>query len=136
MGAKVYARKEVEVYIRGYLLHNLYTSLTLLPTYRTSSQFTYYTSQSTLSICLSQPFVPLHLHVHHASVFMAVQNNILILLFQEHVLQAPNSCLPLLLLSLLIIGPLKMRLYGIRDLLRGVVRRFLLLLNDTRSGGG
>ena len=133
------------MYIRGYLLYNLYTSLTLLPTYRTSSQSIYYTSsqstyytssQSTLqSICLSQPFVPCHLHVYHASVFMAVQNNILILLFQEHVLQAPNSCLPLLLLSLLIIGLLKTRVRRIRGLLRGVVRRFLLLLNGTKSGG-
>jgi hypothetical protein len=51
----------------------------------------------------------------------------LILLLQGLVHLAPSSCPPLLLKSLLIIGLLKTKLYRIRGLLRGVVRKFLLL---------
>jgi hypothetical protein len=57
------------------------------------------------------------------------QSNILILLLQGLVLLAPSFCPPLLLKSLLIIGLLKTKLHGIRGLLKGVVRKFLLLGN-------
>jgi hypothetical protein len=60
---------------------------------------------------------------------MGEQSNILILLLQGLVLLALSSCLPLLLKSLLIIGPLKTKLRGIKGLLREVVRKFLLLGN-------
>jgi hypothetical protein len=60
---------------------------------------------------------------------MAEQSNTLILLHQEHVPLALSSCPPLLLKSLLIIGPLKIKLRGIKGLLRAVVRKFLLLGN-------
>jgi hypothetical protein len=67
---------------------------------------------------------------------MAEQSNTLILLHQEHVPLALSSCPPLLLKSLLIIGPLKIKLRGIKGLLRAVVRKFLLLGNVWISDGG
>src|ERR1700730_12630995 len=67
---------------------------------------------------------------------MAEQSNILILLHQEHVPLALSSCPPLLLKSLLIIGPLKIKLRGIKGLLRAVVRKFLLLGNVWISDSG
>jgi hypothetical protein len=60
---------------------------------------------------------------------MGEQSNILILLLQALVLPAPSFYPPLLLKSLLIIGLLKTKLLGIRGLLRGVIRKFLLLGN-------
>jgi hypothetical protein len=53
----------------------------------------------------------------------------LILLLQGLVLLAPSFYPPLLLKSLLIISLLKTKLHGIRGLLKGVVRKFLLLGN-------
>jgi hypothetical protein len=53
----------------------------------------------------------------------------LILLLQGLVLLAPSFYPPLLLKSLLIISLLKTKLYGMRGLLKGVVRKFLLLGN-------
>ena len=67
---------------------------------------------------------------------MAVQINILILLHQEHVPLALSSYPPLLLKSLLIIGPLKTKLRGIKGLLQVVVRKFLLLGNVWILDGG
>jgi hypothetical protein len=60
---------------------------------------------------------------------MREQSNILILLLQELVFPVPSFYPPLLLKSLLIISLLKTKLYGIRGLLRRVVRKFLLLGN-------
>jgi hypothetical protein len=60
---------------------------------------------------------------------MGEQSNILILLLQGLVLLAPSFYPPLLLKSLLIIGLLKTKLHGMRGLLKGVVRKFLLLGN-------
>jgi hypothetical protein len=67
---------------------------------------------------------------------MGEQSNILILLLQGLVLLALSSCPPLLLKSLLIIGPLKTKLRGIKGLLRAVVRKFLLLGNVWISDSG
>src|SRR5882757_7239919 len=67
---------------------------------------------------------------------MAEQSNTLILLHQEHVPLALSSCPPLLLKSLLIIGPLRIKLRGIKGLLRAVVRKFLLLGNVWILDGG
>jgi len=53
---------------------------------------------------------------------MAEQSNILILLHQEHIPLALSFCPPLLLKSLLIIGPLKTKLHGIKGLLRAVAK--------------
>jgi hypothetical protein len=53
----------------------------------------------------------------------------LILLLQGLVLLVFSSCPSLLLKSLLIIDLLKTKLYGIKGLLRAVVRKFLLLGN-------
>jgi hypothetical protein len=58
---------------------------------------------------------------------MAEQSNILILLYQEYIPLVLSFCPPLLLKTLLIIGPLKTKLYGIKGLLRAVVGKFLLL---------
>jgi hypothetical protein len=67
---------------------------------------------------------------------MAEQSNILILLHQEHVPLALSFCPPLLLKTLLIIGPLKTKLRGIKGLLRAVVGKFLLLGSVWISDGG
>ena len=67
---------------------------------------------------------------------MGEQSNILILLLQGLVLLAPSFYPSLLLKSLLIIGLLKTKLYGIRGLLKGVVRKFLLLGNVWILDGG
>jgi hypothetical protein len=67
---------------------------------------------------------------------MAEQSNILILLHQEHVPLALSSCPPLLLKSLLIISPLRIKLRGIKGLLMAVVRKFLLLGNVWISDSG
>jgi hypothetical protein len=58
---------------------------------------------------------------------MAEQSNILILLYQEYVPLVLSFYPPLLLKTLLIISPLKTKLYGIKGLLRAVVGKFLLL---------
>ena len=58
---------------------------------------------------------------------MAEQSNILILLHQEYVPLVLSFCPLLLLKTLLIISPLKTKLYGIKGLLRAVVGKFLLL---------
>jgi uncharacterized protein YqhQ len=60
---------------------------------------------------------------------MGEQSNILILLLQGLVFLAPSFYPLLLLKSLLIIDLLKTKLYEIRGLLKGVVRKFLLLGN-------
>jgi hypothetical protein len=67
---------------------------------------------------------------------MGEQSNILILLLQGLVLLASSFYPPLLLKSLLIIGLLKTKLYGMRGLLKGVVRKFLLLGNVWILDGG
>jgi hypothetical protein len=81
-------------------------------------------------------FVYPHPHVRLVSVSMGEQSNILILLLQELTPLVPSSYPLLLMWSLLIIGLLKMKLRGIRGLLRGAVRKFLLLGNVWILGGG
>jgi hypothetical protein len=84
---------------------------------------------TSLLLCLFQPFVHPYPYVRLVSVYIGEQSNILILLLQGLVLLALSSCPPLLLKSLLIISPPKTKLRGIKGLLRGVVRKFLLLGN-------
>jgi hypothetical protein len=93
----------------------------------TTTDSIYLSIITSLLLCLFQPFVHPHPHVRLVSVRMGEQSNILILLLQGLVLLAPSSYPPLLLKSLLIIGLLKTKLHGMRGLLKGVVRKFLLL---------